>query len=298
VPQVGLMHVGIDHIPPSLKPLKARLAQLGWVQGRTIDLVWRNLADERSADLQAKEFVREHVNLIVAFEDQSIRAAQAATAKTRTPVVFLHPADPVASGYVRSLAHPGGNLTGVFGLRDLVQKQLELYQLLVPRLHRVLALVDPLDPSTGFLLAETDLAAETLHLRLIERDVRTAADLKRTFESLPIGQVDGIFVVSPKILFNFTSVLIRLARRAHLPVQANRKEWVAQGAFFSYGPDFQLIGRDGARYVDSILRGAKPSQLAVQYVPQVKLAINLATARSLGIKVPPSMVVRADYVYR
>jgi putative ABC transport system substrate-binding protein len=162
----------------------------------------------------------------------------------------------------------------------------------------VLGLVDPLDPSTGFLLAETDLAAETLHLRLIERDVRTAADLKRTFESLPIGQVDGIFVVSPKILFNFTSVLIRLARRAHLPVQANRKEWVAQGAFFSYGPDFQLIGRDGARYVDSILRGAKPSQLAVQYVPQVKLAINLATARSLGIKVPPSMVVRADYVYR
>jgi putative ABC transport system substrate-binding protein len=241
--RVGLMHVGTDHVPPSLKPLKARLAQLGWVQGRNIDLIWRNLPDQLAADRQAQAFVHDRVDLIVAFEDQSIQAAKIATAKTRTPVVFLHPFDPVRAGYVRSLAHPGGNLTGVFGLRDLVQKQLELYTELVPGLHRVLALIDPLDPSTGFLYAQTVLAAEKLHLHLVQREVTTAAGLTRVFGSLRPGQVDGVFVVSPKILFNFTSVLIRLARRAHVPVQANRKEWVAQGAFFSYGPT-RLRGRD------------------------------------------------------
>jgi putative ABC transport system substrate-binding protein len=292
------MHVGLDHVPPSLKPLKARLTQLGWVQGRNINLIWRNLADEQAADRQAEAFVREHVDLIVAFEDQSIRAAKAATAKTHTPVVFLHPADPVVSGYVRSLAHPGRNLTGVFGLRDLVQKQLELYLLLVPRLHRVLALVDPLDPSTPFLWANTNLAAETLHLQLVERQVTSQAGVTRAFRSLRKGQVDAVFVVSPKILFNFTSGLISLARRAHLPVQVNRKEWVQRGAFFSYGPDFKLLGQHAARYVDSILKGRRPSQLAVEYIPQVKLAINLRTARALGIRVPHSMIVRADYLYR
>ena len=111
----------------------------------------------------------------------------------------------------------------------------------------------------------------------------TATGLTRVFGSLRRGEVDGVFIVSPKILFNFTSELIRLARVAHLPVQANRKEWVEQGAFFSYGPDFELIGRHGARYVDSILRGRKPSKFTVEYIPQVKFAINLATARALGI---------------
>ena len=315
--RVGLMHVGLDHIPPSLVPLATQLKTYGWdvpdlevkqcadelcksrdFKGRNIDLIWRNLGDEQAADRQAKAFVNDHVDLIVGFEDQSIRAAMAATAKTGTPVVFLHPADPVKSGYVRSLAHPGGNLTGVFGLRDLVQKQLELYTQLVPGLHRVLALLDPADPSTPFLWASTQVAAGKLHLQLVPREVTTTTGLTRVFHSLQKGQVDGVFVVSPKILFNFTSDLIRLARAAHLPVPANRKEWVEQGALFSYGPDFKLIGRHGARYVDSTLKGAKPSKLAVEYIPQVKFAINLATARALGIQVPQSTIVRADNVYR
>jgi putative ABC transport system substrate-binding protein len=317
VRRVGLMHVGLDHVPPSLVPLATQLKQEGWdvpltevkmcaaelrascdFKGKNIDLIWRNLADGQAANRQAQEFVRNHVDLIVAFEDQSIQGAKSATSKTRTPVVFLHPFDPVKAGYVRSLAHPGGNLTGVFGLRDLVQKQLELYTLLVPGLHRVLLLIDPHDPSTPFLFAQTVLAAQKLHLQLTQRLVTTAAGLKQVFGSLHRGEVDGVFVVSPKILFDFTSLLIQLAKRAHLPVQANRKEWVEQGAFFSYGPDFQLIGRHGARYVDSILKGAKPSQLAVEYIPQVKLAINLAVARALRIRVPQSMVIRADYLYR
>ena len=193
------MHVGTDHVPPSLPSLEARLKELGWINGRNIRLIWRNLEPDE-ADGQAKEFVRERVNVIVAFEDQSIRAAQAATArpKDHIPVVFLHPSDPVRDGLVKSLSHPGGNLTGVFGARDVVAKQLELYQLLVPRLRRVLTLVDPTDPGTGRLLAQYRAAASQLRPspELVIRDVSTARDLKRVFGSLRPGEIDGAFLLS------------------------------------------------------------------------------------------------------
>lgn len=299
VPRIGLMHVGLDHIPPSLKPLEARLRELGWVQGRNIDLIWRNLPDEDAAKAQAQAFVKAHVNLIVAFEDQSVRQAKAATAASHTPVVFLHPVDPVQAGYVRSLRHPGGNLTGVFGLRDLVAKQLELYKSVVPGLHRVLALVDPLDPSTAPLWKQSQAAAAKLNLDLVVRKAATPDELMQVFRSVRREDVQAVFVVSPKLLFNYSQLLIGLAEgEAHLPLELNRKEWVQKGALFSYGPDFELIGREGARYVDSILRGAKPSDLPVEEEPRVQFTLNLTTARKLAIHVPESTAILADRVYR
>src|SRR5258706_5055249 len=166
--RVGLIHVGTDHNPPSLATLVAGLGDLGWfdgsatqvmqqligdgtmVQGRMkqvqgqydgqrIQLIWRNLDGDpqliNQVEEQAREFVRERVDLIVAFEDKSIRAAQDATAEpgNRIPVVFLHPSDPVRDGLVESLSHPGGNLTGVWGARDPVPKQLEIYRQIMPK---------------------------------------------------------------------------------------------------------------------------------------------------------------------
>ena len=297
--RVGLMHVGLDHVPPSLAPLEARLRELGWIQGRNIDLIWRNLPSEDAAGVQAREFVKEKVDLIVAFEDQSVRQAKAATAKSHTPVVFLHPVDPVQAGYVKSLRHPGGNLTGVFGLRDLVAKQLELYKAVMPGVHRVLALVDPLDPSTPKLFEQSQAAAAQLKLHLVVRKATTANGLIHVFHSLRPGDVQAAFVISPKILFNYSLLLISLAEgEAKVPLELNRKEWVQKGALFSYGPDFELIGREGARYVDSILRGAKPSSLAVEEEPRVEFTINLTTARRLGVHVPQSTILLADKVYR
>jgi putative tryptophan/tyrosine transport system substrate-binding protein len=301
IPRVGLMHVGTDHIPPSLPTLEARLAELGWLDGHNLKLIWRNL-EPTQADAQAQAFVRERVSVIVAFEDQSIRAAQEATKPPhpRIPVVFLHPSDPVRDGLVKSLSHPGGNLTGVFGARDVVAKQLELYQLLVPRLHRVLTLIDPNDPGTPRLLAQYRAAASQLGrpLRLVIRKVSTASDLRRVFHSLRPGDVDGAFLLSSTLRLNFSALTIRLASRARLPVQAHRKEWVRKGALFSYGADLRPIGRRGARYVDRILRGTPPADLAVEVVPVVEFAINLETASKLGIRVPQQMIIRADEVYR
>ncbi len=301
VRRVGLMHVGTDHVPPSWDALKARLEELGWTQGRNIELMWRNLEPEAAAE-QARKFVRERVDVIVAFEDKSIRAAQEATArpKDRIPVVFLHPSDPVRDGLVKSVSHPGGNLTGVFGARDVVAKQLELYQLLVPRLRRMLTLVDPDDPTTKVLLRDYRLAATQLPLplQLDIREASTERDLKRIFRSLRPGAVDGVFLLSPSLRLNHSALTIKLAERARVPVHAHRKEWVEEGALFSYGVDLIPAGRAAARHVDSILNGTAPAKLPVEEVTNVEFAINLKTASRLGIKVPQDMIIRADEVYR
>jgi putative ABC transport system substrate-binding protein len=301
VRRIGLMHVGTDHIPPALEPLKIRLAELGWAEGENVELVFRNLEPEQAPE-QARQFVRDGVDLIVSFEDQSIDAAQAATARMRggrIPVVFLHPSDPLRDGLTKSLARPGGNLTGVFGPRDVVAKQLEVYQALVPRLRRVLTLVDPTDPRTERTLKEYQAAAAQLQ-RPLELDIReasNAADLKRIFRSLKRGEVDGAFLLSNNLRQNHSALSIELAKQARLPIQGSRKEWVAQGALFSYGIDLAPLGRAGARFVDSILRGTSPADLPVEAIPKIEFAINLKTAGTLGIEVPQVMIIRADKVY-
>lgn len=301
IPRVGLMHVGTDHVPPSWPSLKARLEELGWTDGENVRLIWRNLEPEQ-AEAQAATFVRQGVDVVVAFEDKSISAAQTATAEASEPIpiVFLHPSDPVRDGLVESLSHPESNLTGVYAARDVVAKQLELYQLLVPQLRRVLTLVDPTDPATARLLSETKAAAAALPrpLQLDIREASSARDLERIFGSLRPGEVDGAFLLSPSLRLNHSHVTIDLATKARLPVQAHRKEWVEEGALYSYGIDLPLIGRAGARYVDSLLRGSSPADLPVEEIPKIELAINLATAARLGIKVPQDMIIRADHVYR
>ncbi|MBA2295967.1 MAG: ABC transporter substrate-binding protein [Actinobacteria bacterium] len=301
VKRVGLMHVGIDHVPSSLDGLKEGLAELGWTEGMNIELIWRNLEPEEAA-AQARVFVLDRVDAIVAFEDKSIEAAQAATGNEddRIPIVFLHPSDPVRDGLVETYSRPSGNLTGVFGARDEVDKQLELYQLLVPNLRRVLTLVDPTDKRTERLLKDARAAAAQLQ-RPLELDVREASsaqDLRRIFRSLRPGEADGAFLLSPSLRLNHTTLTIQLARRARLPVQAHRKEWVEQGALFSYGIDLPLVGRAGARFVDSILKGTPPADLPVEVIPKLEFAINLETASRLGIKPPQEIIIRADEVYR
>jgi putative tryptophan/tyrosine transport system substrate-binding protein len=142
--RIGLFHVGLDHVPGSLERLREGLKAFGYEDEKNIHLGWRSLSDDKAARKTAEEFVHRKVDIIVAFENQTIRAAKAATSEI--PVVFLHATDPAADGFVKSLARPGGNMTGFVGLRKLPDKQMELFKEIVPRLHRVLVLVDPEDP--------------------------------------------------------------------------------------------------------------------------------------------------------
>ncbi len=292
--RIGLFHVGLDHVPPSLEVLRESLRSLGYEEGKNVHLDWRNLADDEAARVTAQEFVRKRVDLIVAFENQTVRAAKAAASDI--PVVFLHVDDPVADGFVKSLAHPGGNLTGFVSVNIVPGKEVELFKELVPRLRRLLVLIDPQDPAGRRLQAEVRKAGTALKLQLVEREARDQTEIERVFGSLRPGEVDGAFVVSPNLQTKLTALVLHLASERHLPIRSHRKEWVEQGALFSYGANFAAVGKDAARYVDRILKGTKPADLPVEQPTKFELIINLKTAKALGLTIPHSVLIRADEV--
>lgn len=294
--RVGLSHVGLDHVPPSLEPLRQELKKLGYEEGKNIQLDWRNLPDEDAANTLAKEWVRNRVDLIVAFENQTARAAQAAT--TQIPVVLVHAADPVADGFGKSMDHPGGNMTGFAGIGDIPAKRLELFTEVVPRLRRVLVFIDPKDPATPRFLTDARAMSKSYNLRLIEKNVTTEADVKRVFAGLKHSDIDGIIALSPNLNVKFPSLMIRLAAEKRLPFAGYRKEWVEQGALFSYSHDLAAVGPLAARYIDRIFKGANPADLPFQEPSTFEFVINLKTSKQLGLTIPPNVLARADKVIK
>ena len=306
--RIGLFHVGLDHVPPSLDGIRDGLTALGYdtgtspaprdsavIEGKNIRLDWRNLPSEAAARVTAAGFVKDRVDLVVAFENQTVRAAKAAI--TQIPVVFLHVQDPVADGFVQSLARPGGNLTGFAGIGTLPGKELALFKELVPRLRRPLILLDPADPIAARYLADIRKAAATLKLDLAERPAGNERAIERVFQALKRGDVDGVLVASPDLRVKFHSRILGLASERRLPMVGHRREWVEQGALFSYADNIRAIGRAAAtRYIDRILKGAKPADLPVEEISEFELVINLKTAKALGLTIPPSLLQRTDQV--
>ena len=293
--RIGVFHVGIDHVPPSLDGLRDGLVSVGYEDGRDFALDWRNLVDEEAATATAAEFVRDRVDLIVAFENQTARAAKEATAEI--PIVFIHVTDPVLNGLVASHARPGGNLTGIGGWPDLSGKKLELFKAIVPTLRRLLILSDLRDPVARRVLLGARGDAAALKLDLVERGVSDQTDLEHAFGSLAIGEVDGVFLASPNLQTNFGSLVIRLATEKTLPVAANRREWVEAGALWSYGPNVFATGQLAAtRYVDRIFKGVKPSDLPVEENDVLELIINQRVARSLGLTIPDEALQQAAVI--
>jgi putative ABC transport system substrate-binding protein len=291
--RISLFHVGLDHVPPSLDGLRDGLKALSYEEGKNLRLDFRNLPDEAAARVTAAEFARTRPDLVVAFENQTIRAAHGTI--TDIPVVFLHVTDPVAAGVVKSLAHPGGNMTGFVALGNAPLKEVQLFQEIVPGLRRMLVLVDPDDPGVPQFKREVRQAASALKITTMERSARTQKELERIFESLTRSNTDGVFIASLNLRVKFHSLIIRLATKQHLPVAGHRREWVEQGALFSYAENIREVGRVAAgSYVDKILKGAKPADLPVEAYERPELVINVKTAKALGLTIPPSMLGRAD----
>ena len=312
---IGLFHVGVDHVPASLPALVDALKDFGYltaneaerfenclkslpqaltVQGKNVRLDWRNLADEAAADEAAKEFVRDKVDLIVAFESQTIRAAQAAT--TAVPVVFLHALDPVGEGLIQSLSHPGGNMTGLIGFRQLAGKQLEVFKSILPSLHRVLAVTNPEDPAGQDLLDEIRKTAEAHDITLVERAASTEGEIRRVFGATRPGEIDGVVIASQDLQTKFSLLMIGLALEHRLPISVGFRARVEAGGLFAYGPDFPAVGQKAAVYVDKILEGAKPGDLPVEEMTELELVINQKVARELGVKLSRQWLDAADEV--
>lgn len=288
---IGLIHIGLDHVPPSFPALREALKELGYEEGKNIVLDWRNLPNEKAAFATAKEFVAKNFDLIVAFEDQTIRAVKAATAKL--PVVFLHASDPVADGFIESSSHPGGNMTGFVAWPVSLGKQVQLFKELIPQLDSLLLLVHPEDPVGQRWLRDVRAAGAALKLRLVERNARNQADIEGILRSVERG--DGGILVPSQILRNsYSSHIIRLATEKNIPLGMHRKKWVQRGALFSYSADLAAVGRASAPYVDKILKGADPAKLPVEQVSKFELVINLKTANRLGLTIPSTALYRAD----
>lgn len=291
---IGLCHVGLDHEPPGLHTLHKALNDMGYRDGKNLNFDWRNQADATSAARTIKEWVAGNVDVIVGFEDQCVRAAKSATSKI--PIVFVQIYDPQSAGYIKTLAHPGGNLTGPVANLKLIDKRLELLKEIDPNVQQVLALYDRRDPYAQGELALARQGAAKLKLKLVERDAATEADLKQVFASLKPGEVGAVIVASPDLQTNHPRLIIQLANATRLPVVGHREAWVDWGALLSYSTDGDTAGPVAARYIDKIFKGANPGDLAVEELSSTVLAINLKRAQELGLTIPQSVRVRANKV--
>jgi putative ABC transport system substrate-binding protein len=290
--RVGLLHVGLDHIPPALDGMREGLRTLGYEEGKNIAYDFRNLADMKAARTTVGEFVRNKVDLIVAFENLPIQAAKDAT--TEIPIIMLNLSDAVADGFIKSLAHPGGNITGFTGSGEMPAKELALLKEFMPLLKRPLLLFAEDDPASLRWLEHARRAARAMHLEPVERQAARAADASQVFARLRPGEVDSIFICSPHLRIEFHSLILEQTMRLRLPLVGYRAGWVERGALFSYSPDFRAVGRlDMARQAAKILKGVKPADLPVEQIAQFELVINKKTAAALGITIPNSILVQA-----
>jgi putative ABC transport system substrate-binding protein len=283
----------------NLDVFRQALTDLGYIEGQNI-VIERRSADGRIERLPglARELVSLNVDLIVALATPAGRAAQQAT--TTIPIVVSAMGDPVQDGLVASLSRPGGNITGTTFLGpELVPKRLGLLRELLPRISRVAALWHPgafSELTTKAMLSEAAQAARTQGLQLQLVEVQGPDQLEHAFSTMVIDRAEALFTLPSTMLFSERQRLVSLAATHRLPAMFNAREFVHLGGLIAYGASLPAITRRAATYVDKILKGAKPADLPVEQPATFELVINLKTAKTLGLEVPPTLVARADEV--
>jgi ABC-type uncharacterized transport system substrate-binding protein len=272
------------------------LSDLGWIEGQNITLEYRYSEGrpERLPGLAA-DLVRLNVDLIVAWAAPEAGAAERAT---RTiPIVFLVHGDPVGGGQVASLAHPGGNMTGLGQmLPELAAKQLELLRQAVPRISRVAVIWNAASRVKRLDMKEVQRAARALGVALQSREVRGLDDFDGVFAATKRERPDALLTLVDPVTFAQRHLIADFAARERLPAMYAVREFVEAGGLMSYGVDLRDLFRRGATYVDKILKGAKPGDLPVEQPTKFEFVINLKTAKALGLTIPQSVLLRADQV--
>jgi putative tryptophan/tyrosine transport system substrate-binding protein len=271
-----------------------RLRELSWIEGRTIAIEyrWAEGRPDRFAEIAA-EFVRLKVDVIVAFGG-AVPAFKQATSVI--PIVFAVAADPVGSGLVASLALPGGNVTGLsLQQTDASGKRLELLREVIPGLRRLAIMGNVGYRGSVLEMGEVQATARTLGLEIITAEIRRAEDIATSIEALK-GRAEALYVIGDPIIDTYRIRINTSALGARLPTMHIAKEYVAAGGLMSYGPNYPDLFRRTAEIVDKILRGTKPADIPVEQPTRFDLVINLTTAKALGLKIPESLLLRADEV--
>ena len=294
VSRVGLLGIGSDEQSPFFEAFRQELRERGWVEGRNIVFEDRSRVEgyKRLPEVAA-ELVRFKVDVIVTTNTTGAIAAKKATGTI--PIVTMMGADPVQTGLVASLARPGGNVTGLASLgRELMGKRLELLKETLPGVSRVAVLWNSESRTEIFSLKDAEAAAMSLGLRVQAVEVRRPEDLEKAFANLMREHPEALVPATSSLFRAHRARVVELAIRHRLPAIFDSKAYVEAGGLMSYGSDTKAIFRGLASYVDRILKGAKPGDLPVEQPTKFELVINLKTARTLSLTIPPAVLARAD----
>ena len=291
--RIGVLLAPSPDSPPA-DALRKALRELGYVEGRNIAIEWRSSGGkaERFPDL-ATELARHKVDVIVASDNQAIAAAQRAT--TTIPIVMVLGGDAVATGFVGSLARPGGNITGLTSqATELQGKALQLLKETVPTISRVAMVWNPDVPGRRTQTREAEVAARTLKLQIRLLEARNLAELDGVFMVIARERMDAVFIQASQTTFTHRVRIAELAAKSRLPTIGTRQWYAEAGGLMSYGPSNIDLYRRAAYYVDKLLKGSKPADLPVEQPTKFELAINLKTAKALGLTIPQSLLLQAD----
>ena len=283
--------------PPQVVGLRDGLVELGYSEGSQFVIGVRfTQGDIMALPAVARELVKLGPDLIFAHRDSAAKAAQMAT--TRIPTVFAGVNDPVGIGLIKSFARPGGNITGVTDLElSLAPKRLEIFHEVVPGLKRVLF---PYDPADTYSVAGVKVyreAARRLGIVLVEKTLRTEKEAQAVLNRVQKGEIDGILRPASSSL-NIPGFILEAAAKRKIPTMFNAVFMVEQGALSSYGPDEYETGRQAARLVDKILKGANPAEIPVEVNTKIRFAINMKVAKALGLVIAPEVLYQADQLVR
>lgn len=298
-PRIGYLGaVPAAAIASRVTAFRQALRELGYVEGKNIDIEFR-WADGNLelAPKLADELVRLNVDVIVTAGPMDTRNAKKAT--SNIPIIMTWDQDPIGSGFVASLSHPGGNITGLsIQAPEISTKQLELLKESVPKLRRVAYLGNASEPGSSQALKETQTAAKILGLQIQSLDVPAPQEIDAAFRAAINGGNQAAMVLTTPITFTHRKEVIATAAKLRLPAIYHRAAFVEQGGLMSYGVVQNDLDRRAAVYVDKILKGTKPADLPVEQPKKFEFVVNLNAAKQIGLAIPPNVLARADKVIR
>jgi putative ABC transport system substrate-binding protein len=258
-------------------------------------IIERRRKRDRERELAA-ELVRLKVDLIVTTGPTVTRAVKEAT--FTIPIVMAQDGDPVASGFVASLARPGGNITGLILAPEISGKRLQLLKQIVPKLSRVAVVGSSTEPGNAQFLKEMEFAARSLKVKVLYLNVLTSKDIEGAFRTAVKERTDGVVMLGSQVFNTHRIQIVELAAKSRLPATYTRPEYVEDGGLMTYGPSINDLFRRAATYVDKIVKGAKPADLSIEQPTKFELVINLKAAKQIGLTIPQNVLARADRVIK
>ncbi len=296
--RVGVLLVLLSPESKEAQAFRQGLLDAGHAEGRDVVIEWRSAGgDYARVPALVADLVQRKVEVIVVISTVAAQAAKRAT--SAIPIVMAVVADPVESGLVANLAHPGGNVTGLSTMTsELSAKRLQLLKEAVPGVTRVAVLWNPATPFHTKVVEELKAAAPSLSIEVNFVNARTPEEFGPAFSAVSRWHAQALYVIDDPFFITHRTTLLEQAAKARLPVISGEKPFAEAGGLMSYGANFGDLFHRSAGYVDKILKGAKPGDLPIERPTKFELVVNLKTAKALGIKIPQSILLQADEVIK